>query len=88
MGIDIVVEDEGRYMAVQCRCERHTDRKNSVSWTALSTFYALCTANSWPWDKYVVMTNCDYTRHEGKKTEKDMSLCLGTFGGISKEGWS
>jgi len=33
------------------------------------------------------MTNCDYTRHEGKKTEKDMSLCLGTFRGIPKEGW-
>jgi hypothetical protein len=86
MGIDIVVEHEGRYMAVQCKYKKHTERKNSVSWTALSTFYALCLRTG-PWDKYIVMTNCDYTRHEGKKTEKDMSLCLGTFRGISKEGW-
>jgi len=85
MGIDIVVEHEGRYMAVQCKYKKH-ERKNSVSWTALSTFYALCLRTG-PWDKYIVMTNCDYTRHEGKKTEKDMSLCLGTFRGISKEGW-
>jgi hypothetical protein len=86
MGIDIVVEHEGRYMAVQCKYKKHTERKNSVSWTALSTFYALCLRTG-PWDKYIVMTNCDYTRHEGKKTEKDMSLCLGTFRGIPKEGW-
>ena len=73
-------------MAVQCKYKKHTERKNSVSWTALSTFYALCLRTG-PWDKYIVMTNCDYTRHEGKKTEKDMSLCLGTFRGIPKEGW-
>jgi hypothetical protein len=33
------------------------------------------------------MTNCDYEKHEGVKTEKDLSMCIGTFRGISKEEW-
>ena len=33
------------------------------------------------------MTNCDYAKHEGVKTEKDLSMCIGTFRGISKEEW-
>lgn len=63
MGIDIVVEHEGNYMAVQCKYKKHTERKNSVSWTA------------------------DFARHEGKRTEKDVSICLGTFRGISQDHW-
>ena len=33
------------------------------------------------------MTNCDYAKHEGKKSEKDMSLCIGTFRNIDKTNW-
>lgn len=33
------------------------------------------------------MTNCIYTRHQGKKTEKDISYCLKTFENITKEEW-
>jgi predicted helicase len=86
MGIDIVVEHEGNYMAVQCKYKKHTERKNSVSWTALSTFYALCLRTG-PWHKYIVMTTADFARHEGKRTEKDVSICLGTFRGISQDHW-
>ena len=42
---------------------------------------------SGPWDKYIVMTNCDYARHVGKKTEKDLSICIGTFRKISSGDW-
>ena len=33
------------------------------------------------------MTNCDYTKHQGPKTEKDISICLGTLRGITAESW-
>ena len=33
------------------------------------------------------MTNCDYTRHQGVKTEKDLSICLQTFRSIPSEDW-
>jgi hypothetical protein len=40
-----------------------------------------------PWDKYIIMTNCDYTRHQGIKTEKDISICLKTLQNINKDNW-
>ena len=42
---------------------------------------------SGPWDKYIVMTNCNFVRHVGKKTEKDVSIVLSYFQKISKEDW-
>jgi hypothetical protein len=33
------------------------------------------------------MTNCDYVTHMGQKTEKDQSICIGTFRNISKDEW-
>ena len=33
------------------------------------------------------MTNCHSTRHPGPKIEKDLSICLGTFRGITAENW-
>jgi hypothetical protein len=61
-------------------------RQNILSWKALSTFYALC-LRSGPWDKYIVMTNCVYTRHQGKKTTQDVSYCLKTLQNITKDEW-
>jgi len=88
MGIDIICENAGLYTAVQCKYKKHTSsRKHSVSWKELSTFYALCLRTQIPWDKYIVMTNCEYITHMGKKTEKDQSICIGTFRNISKEEW-
>jgi len=40
-----------------------------------------------PWNKYIIMTNCDYTRHQGIKTEKDISICLKTLQNITKDNW-
>ena len=34
------------------------------------------------------MTNCDYARHEGEKTDKDLSICIGTFRKINLEEWT
>jgi predicted helicase len=88
MGIDIVAEKDGKYYAVQCKYKKHTSfKKNILTWKQLSTFYALCLRTG-PWEKYIVVTNCEYTRHAGKKTLKDVSICLKTLQGITKEQWT
>ena len=40
-----------------------------------------------PWFKYIIITNCIYTRHQGKKTPQDVSICLKTLQNITKEEW-
>jgi len=86
MGIDIVMYDGTTAMAVQCKYKKRGLAKSAVSWQALSTFYALCMRTG-PWSKYVVMTNCDYVRHQGKKTNKDISYVLNTFRTMSHDDW-
>ena len=87
MGIDIVVESDDLFVAVQCKYKKHTSfKQNVLSWKSLSTFYALCLRTG-PWSKYIIMTNCIYTNHQGKKTDKDVSYCLKTFQNITKENW-
>ena len=95
MGIDIIVKNNDTYFAVQCKYKKHSNtRKNSVSWKSLSTFYALCLRTGKEqngkreWSKYIVMTNCDCARHEGVKTDKDLSICIGTFRKINLEEWT
>ena len=89
MGIDLICEKNGKYSAVQCKYKKHTTYKSKtiVSWKQLSTFYALCMRTG-PWESYIVMTNCDYVRHMGKKTSKDISICLRRFQSITKEQWT
>jgi len=88
MGIDIVVETStDTFIAVQCKYKKHTSfKQNILSWKALSTFYALCLRTG-PWEKYIIMTNCVYTRHQGKKTKQDVSYCLKTLQNITKDEW-
>jgi len=87
MGIDIIVRHLGEWYAVQCKYKTPNGGKKSyITWSALSTFYAMCLRTG-PWAKYIVMTNCDYTRHQGPKGPKDLSICLGTFRSTSKEEW-
>ena len=87
VGIDIIAEKAGKYSAVQCKYKKHRSvKKNILTWKALSTFYALCLRTG-PWEKYIVMTNCEYARHEGKKSYKDLSICLRTFQKTSKNDW-
>ena len=87
MGIDIIAEKNGRYSAVQCKYKKQVAKINIVTWKALSTFYALCLRTG-PWESYIVMTNCSYVRHMGKKTSKDISICLKTLQNIKKEEWT
>lgn len=89
MGIDILCERNGKYSAVQCKYKKHVGHKSKtmVTWKQLSTFYALVLRTG-PWEKYIVMTNCDYVRHMGKKTPKDLSICLKRFQQITKEQWT
>jgi hypothetical protein len=89
MGIDILCEHKGKYTAVQCKYKKHTGYKSKtiVSWKQLSTFYALVLRTG-PWEKYVVMTNCDYVIHMGEKTPKDLSICLRRFQAMTKEQWT
>lgn len=88
MGIDLVIEThDNLFIAIQCKYKKHNSfKQNILSWKSLSTFYALCLRTG-PWSKYIIMTNCIYTRHQGKKTEKDISYCLKTFENITKEEW-
>jgi hypothetical protein len=87
VGIDIIAEHENKYYAVQCKYKKHVShKKNVVTWKQLSTFYALVLRTG-PWSQYIVMTNCDYCRHMGKKTAKDVSICLRTFQTITQEQW-
>jgi predicted helicase len=88
MGIDIVVNDGTNYMAVQCKYKTNHSKSayTAVSWQALSTFYALCMRTG-PWSQYIVMTNCDYVRHQGKKTDSDVSIALNKLRLITKDEW-
>jgi hypothetical protein len=86
MGIDIIVRHNGEWFAVQCKYKTPTGKKSYITWSALSTFYAMCLRTG-PWAKYIVMTNCDYTRHQGEKGPKDLSICLGTFRATSSDQW-
>jgi predicted helicase len=87
MGIDLVVQDKGSFYAVQCKYKKFTGKPTCISWQALSTFYALCMRTG-PWKKYIVMTNCNFVRHQGKKTQADISICLNTFRGITSDQWA
>lgn len=89
MGIDILCERNGKYTAVQCKYKKQLGfkSKSMVTWKQLSTFYALVLRTG-PWEKYIVMTNCDYVRHMGKKTPKDLSICLARFRAMTKEQWT
>jgi len=87
MGIDIITEKDNQYAAVQCKYKTPTGKTSYITWKALSTFYALCLRTG-PWSSYIVMTNCNYARHEGKKTAKDISYCLKTFQNMTQDQWT
>ena len=87
MGIDLVVQDKGVFYAVQCKYKKCTGKPTGVSWKSLSTFYALCMRTG-PWEKYIVMTNCHFVRHQGKKTTADVSICLSAFRRLTSAQWA
>lgn len=84
MGIDIIVENNSEFYAVQCKYKNN--KSSCLSWKNLSTFYALC-SKSGPWKKHIVMTTCITTNYQGIMTEKDVVYCLATFKNINKDNW-
>lgn len=99
----IVETTHGRWIAIQVKYRRKPKRSyttpsgykvstttSSVPWKDLSTFYSLCERTGPPnskWLKQVVMTNANTIRHQGRKKDNELSICVGTFRKIPKEVW-
>lgn len=88
MGIDIIIKHDNGYFAVQAKWRSNNRKvsKMSLTWYQLSTFYALC-ARTGPWLKYIVITNCDYVRRQGKKFKMDQTIAKGSFIGCKRDIW-
>jgi hypothetical protein len=76
------------YCAVQVKYRQPNAYKPQagVSWTDLSTFYALVN-RSGPYRKHIILTNANYVRHIGKKEFKDQSICIGSLRKIGRDDW-
>jgi len=77
-GIDLISKKGEGYYAIQCKYRRPQEKIQTIPWKSLSTFYAMV-VKSGPWVKHITMTNVNGCRHIGEKTEKDWSICIGTF---------
>lgn len=85
-GIDIVSKHKGKYYAIQCKYKKSSDKKQFISWRSLSTFYAIVHTTG-PFERHITMTNVNGCRHIGKKGQKDLSICIGTFKSIKFFNW-
>jgi len=85
-GIDLISKKGEGYYAIQCKYRKPQDMVQTISWKSLSTFYAMV-SKSGPWIKHITMTNVNGCRHIGEKTEKDWSICIGTFRGMKHFDW-
>jgi hypothetical protein len=85
-GIDLLSKKGDHYYAVQCKYKKPQDKVQIISWRALSTFYAMVVKTG-PWLKHITMTNVNGCKHIGQKTEKDWSICIGTFRKIDHFMW-
>jgi hypothetical protein len=83
-GIDLIAQmNTGGYVAIQCKYRKD---KKKVTWNTLSTFIGLC-ERSGPWTQYLVMTNGTGVTRKIPKSQKDRSICIGTFRGTSRPQW-
>lgn len=96
VGIDLVaISPDNKYVAVQVKYRRCTNiasryrphGKTSISWSDLSTFYALC-ARTGPWHTKLVMTNCDFVNRKGLKDADDSTIAGGTWASIPRSVWN
>lgn len=74
------------YYAIQCKYRKLVDKMQIIPWRSLSTFYAIVVKTG-PWLKNITMTNVNGCKHIGQKTEKDWSICVGTFRNIDHFAW-
>jgi hypothetical protein len=85
-GIDLLSKKGEYYYAIQCKYRKPQEKLQTIPWKSLSTFYAIVVKTG-PWLKYITMTNTNGCRHIGKKTDKDWSICLGTFRKMDHFSW-
>jgi hypothetical protein len=85
-GIDLISKKGDGYYAIQCKYRRPQEKTQVIPWKSLSTFYAMV-VKSGPWVKHITMTNVNGCRHIGEKTDKDWSICIGTFRNINHFSW-
>ena len=85
-GIDIVSKKDNEYYAIQCKYRKPNNKIQIISWRSLSTFYGLVSKTG-PWKRHIVMTNVNGCKHIGQKTEKDLSICIGTFRNLTHFDW-
>jgi len=85
-GIDLLSKKGEDYYAIQCKYRKPQEKIQTIPWKSLSTFYAIVVKTG-PWLKHITMTNTNGCRHIGKKTDKDWSICLGTFRKIDHFSW-
>ncbi len=89
VGIDIVGFDGRNYYACQAKYKSQNSanrRKISVTWKEISTFFAVA-ARTGPYSTLIVVTTANYVRHLAPKTSRDLSICIGTLGHISRDAW-
>ena len=88
MGIDIVIKHNNGFFAVQAKWRSNKNKKSKISltWNMLSTFYALC-ARTGPCLNFIVITNCDFVRRQGKKFKMDQTIAKGGFLACKRDTW-
>lgn len=87
-GIDIIVEHENGYFAVQAKWRSNPHKKSRIqlTWTKLATFFALASRTG-PFLKHIVMTNCHSIKRNGNKWKMDQTIARAGFEGCSREFW-
>jgi hypothetical protein len=95
-GIDIIAIRNGEVYAVQCKWKKRQcdHRLNVVNWRELSTFFSLCSRtgilcsdNKRRWHKHIVMTNCPHVARVTERQDTDVSICQGSFQGLTLGQW-
>ena len=100
----VVRKEDRSYLAIQCKYRKkprkqqyYQDKKGGrrpiayrVKYKDLSTFFCLCdrTGPRRGWARRIVMTNCEGTNHQGKKTEQDLSICRKTLERFDRSVWA
>jgi len=87
-GIDLIgVDYNDRYYAIQSKyIKRKSNKKISVTWKQLSTFYELCLKTG-PFYKHIVFTTADYVRRFFKKDSKDETIGYNKLKKINNFDW-
>ena len=94
MGIDVIIEYDGEFSAVQCKYKHKYDspigkiydKYNGLGWKHLSTFYGLC-ARSGPWAKHIIMTSADTITIPGTNGIKDEIISYKVLYDVGNKFW-